>query len=97
MSDIFNLENVRYFRYIFKNSIDSSICRIVNDVNISVNTQDYLQRMQPIAVALDRAQRSFTTISDCIEIWNQLGTDLENQLTAVRSEFKKRRNMALGP
>lgn len=80
-----------------KDYIDSSVYRIVNDANISVNAQDYLKRMQPIAVALDRAQsqRSFTTISDCVEIWNQLGTDLENQPTSVRTAFNKRKNMAL--
>lgn len=51
-----------------KDDIDSAIVNIVNDVNVSVNAKDYLDRMLPIAVALDKVQKSSTMIATSVEI-----------------------------
>jgi len=78
-------------------AIDSTICRIVNDIKLTRNIQDYVQKMKPIAVALDRVQKSGTMIAEYVDIWHQLGTDLKNQPKAVLKEFNKRMAMAIGP
>lgn len=80
-----------------KESVDSNIYRIVNDINITNNARDFLLRMKPIAVALDRMQRDGSTIAVAVEIWRKLGGDLKGQPENVLKQFKKRKEMALTP
>lgn len=80
-----------------KELIDPNIFRIVNDINITVNAKDFLRRMKPIAVSLDRMQRDGTTIAVAVEIWKKLETDLLGQPDNVLKYFKKRKEMSLTP
>ena len=54
-----------------KDSIDNKIFTIVNDVHVTVNAQEYLQRMHPIAVALDRMQRGDTPLPQQLKFGNK--------------------------
>lgn len=80
-----------------KEFIDKDIFRIVNDINITINAKDFLQRMKPIAVSLDRMQRDGATISVAVEVWKKLENDLNEQPANVLKQFKKRKEMALTP
>lgn len=80
-----------------KSEIDAAIFKIVNDVSVANNAQDYLDIMLPIAVALDKVQKSNTMISTCVEIWHDLANDLQSQPSSVKKQVSVRRDMALGP
>jgi len=49
----------------------------VQDISIKRNAEDYLKRMNPIAVALDKAQSDTCKISDAVEVWKELSHDME--------------------
>jgi len=53
--------------------------------------------MLPIAVALDKVQKSSTMIATSVEIWHALANDLQSQPGSVRKQISARRDMALGP
>jgi len=53
--------------------------------------------MLPIAVALDKVQKSSTMIATSVEIWHALANDLQSQPGPVRKQISARRDMALGP
>lgn len=80
-----------------REEIDSDIFRIVNDIQITTNAKDFMTRMIPIAVALDRMQRDGTTIAVAVEIWNHLEKNFENLPVpaSVLRSFVNRRDMAL--
>jgi len=80
-----------------KDDIDKNIFQTVNDVNIAVNASDYMQRMNPIAIALDKAQRSDTMIADVVEVWHELEESLSGQPDNVMRSLKLRGDQALGP
>jgi len=80
-----------------KADIDSAIFKIVNDVSVANNAQNFLDMMPPIAVALDKVQKSNTMISTCVEIWHDLANDLQSQPSSVKKKLSARRDMALGP
>lgn len=80
-----------------KDAIESDIIKIVNDAQIAINANDLIARLDPIAIALDRVQRDYTTISICVEVWHKLEMDLSQQPLSVKKSFFKRKNMALGP
>lgn len=56
-------------------------------MNLKRNCQDYLSRLKPIAVALDKLQRTSTTIADSVEIWKDLDEILKTILP--QSDKKK--------
>ena len=39
-----------------RDNIDGMVAKKVQDINIKRNAKDYLRRMKPIAVALDKVQ-----------------------------------------
>lgn len=80
-----------------KENIDKDVFRIVNDIHITNNAKDFLQRMNPVAIALDRMQRDGSTIAVAVEIWRRLEEDLSTstQPEDVMKHFKRRRGMAL--
>lgn len=68
---------------------------MINDTNLAKTAEDYNRHMQPIAIAIDWAQRDNTTISIVVEVWEKLEKDLSNQPQIVKNAFKKRMDMAL--
>lgn len=80
----------------YKDQMDKEVYRIVNDAEIANSAMALLSRLDPIAKALDRAQRDGTTISVAVEIWHQLEKDLRSQPPNVKAAFKVRRDTALG-
>jgi len=78
-----------------KDSIDRTISNLVNDAAFAAKAKTYMELMMPISVALDRAQRSGTTIAVSVEIWHKLGLDLLEQATSVMKLFESRRDKAL--
>jgi len=79
-----------------KADIDSAIFKIVNDVSVANNAQDYHDMMLLIAVALDKVQKSNTMISTCVEIWHDLANDLQSQPSSVKKKLSAMRDMVLG-
>lgn len=80
-----------------KSEIDNEIQRLINDFDITNNAMEFLARLNPVSIALDRAQSDSTTIAVAVEIWNKLETELDtnNQPLRVQKDFEKRRNRAL--
>lgn len=60
-----------------RDTMDKDIAKLINDVALKRNAEDYLSRMKPIAVALDRMQRADCTIADAVHIWKELYTELQ--------------------
>lgn len=79
--------------------IDLQIARKVNDRALKRFAEDYLDRLKPISVALDKLQRDVALISDAVEVWHKLKTDLKDLLTDKKDVEKvdKRRNAAITP
>lgn len=77
--------------------IDDEICALVSDVDLTRQVADFLLRIKPVSIALDRVQRDNTNISIAVEVWFRLEKDLEGQPLSVLKEFEKRMKMALGP
>lgn len=55
---------------------DKDIARLINDVSLKRNVEDYLNRMQPIATALDNMHSESCTIADAVAIWRRLQDQL---------------------
>ena len=66
---------------------------------IFFNAEDYLQRLKPISVALDKVQRDNCFIAQAVDAWKQLETDLEevNQPLTVMKKVQERCSQALTP
>ena len=79
--------------------IDPQIARKVNDRALKRFAEDYLDRLKPISVALDKLQRDAALISDAVEVWHKLKTDLKDLVTDEKGVEKvdKRRNAAITP
>lgn len=77
--------------------IDKQIIRKVNDRALRRFAEDYLERLKPIAVALDKLQREDALISDAVEVWHKLVGDLQECLTEQEDLDKlfKRKQTAL--
>lgn len=45
-----------------KEVIETDIIKIVNDAQVAINATDLVSRLEPIAIALDRVQRDYTTM-----------------------------------
>ena len=51
-----------------REKIDGMIAKKVQDISIKRNTEDYLRRMKPIAVALDKVQSDSCKLSEVVEV-----------------------------
>lgn len=60
-----------------RNEVDGTIADNVRNLGIKRNAEDYLTRMKPIAVALDKVQRNTCVISEAVEVWLSLLSDLK--------------------
>ena len=78
-----------------RDKIESSITSIVANLGIKRSAEELLQRLKPIAVALDKVQRDDCTIADAVNIWKQLETDLPLETRDSKQKFKKRIQQAL--
>ena len=56
---------------------DRNIAAKVNDFALKRNAEDYLQRMRPIAVALDWIQSDSCKVSDAVHVWKKHDDDLK--------------------
>ena len=74
------------------------LSRKVEDVNLKRNVRDYLDIMEPIAVALDMTQRATCTIGECVGIWKDLKIKLEPALdNKGKKKIKERMSKILTP
>lgn len=79
-----------------RDNIDSKISKKVQDISIKRNAEDYLKRMKPIAVALDKVQSDTCKISDAVEVWKELSRDMEaSQSLNVATKVQHRSEQAL--
>lgn len=60
--------------------IDNDIIKLIKDDYLKKSTVEYLKRMRPIAMSLDRMQRANCTIADAVDIWNGLHDALKPHL-----------------
>ncbi|XP_045110374.1 uncharacterized protein LOC123504116 [Portunus trituberculatus] len=79
--------------------LDQEIIRKINDRTLKRTVKDYLERMKPIAVALNSVQRETTLISDAVEIWLKLKDDIKEYLTDEKdmNNFERIISVALTP
>lgn len=49
-----------------------------------MNAVDFVKRLSPITIALDRTQRNCTTIAIAVEIWHTLHLEFEEQPIKIR-------------
>ena len=78
-----------------RDKIDTYIVNIVNNLGIKRSAEELLQRLKPIAVALDKIQRDSCTIADTVDIWKTLEKDLALVTRDTKQKFKKRIQQAL--
>ena len=76
-------------------SVDSSIQRKIMEVNIFRKAKELFNQLQPIAIALDRAQGDKTTLADSYDIMNKLLN--EPALASSINIVKKRKEQAILP
>ena len=71
----------------------------MKDFALKKNAEDYLQRMRPIAVVLDRMQSDSCKISDAVHVWKKLEDDLKesHQPPRVMGKLLSRTKQALTP
>ena len=82
-----------------RDEIVRNIAAKVKDFALKRNAEDYLQRMRPIAVALDRMQSDSCKISDAVHVWKKLEDDLKesHQPPTVMKKLLSRTKQALTP
>lgn len=81
-----------------RDEIESSISDKVKNFGLKRNAEDYLQRMKPIAVALDKVQSDSCRISDAVDVWKQLESELsESQPSNIVKKVQNRSKQALTP
>ena len=66
----------------------TKISKKVQDISIKRNAEDYLKRMKPIAVALDKVQSDTCKIRDAVEVWKELSHDTSPGI--VHSKLRNR-------
>ena len=71
-----------------RDEIDRNIAEKVSNIGLKRNVEDYLTRMKPVSVALDRSQSDMCCISDVVDLWKQVETDLSSQPTTVLTKLK---------
>ena len=79
-----------------RDSIDVIVARKVQDLSIKRNAENYLKRMKPIAIALDKVQSDSCKLSESVEVWKRLSEDMaSSQPLVVSQKVEKRYNQAL--
>ena len=80
-----------------RGAIDSTVASKVQNISIKRNAEDYLQRLKPIAVALDRVQRDTCLLGGAVEAWKALGKDWEEseQPLSAMKKYQERYDQAL--
>ena len=56
--------------------IDQSVHQKVANLALKRSAEDLLERLQPIAIALDKVRSDGCTIADAVEVWKTLETKL---------------------
>ena len=80
-----------------REEIDSNICNQVLDITLKHKAMEYLSRMKPIAIALDKLQRDKCHLSDAVVIWKELQETFENMPLPDYMNFETRISAALTP
>ncbi|XP_076038547.1 uncharacterized protein LOC143023811 [Oratosquilla oratoria] len=73
-----------------REQIDVRVREKVSNLTLKRSAEDLLARLEPIAVALDKAQSDKCTIAEAVNMWKELITTLSNgrdALTAVRKRY----------
>ena len=73
-----------------REQIDVRVREKVSNLTLKWSAEDLLARLEPIAVALDKAQSDKCTIAEAVNIWKELITTLCNDrdaLTDVRKRY----------
>ena len=79
-----------------RDNIDGMIAKKVRDINVKRNAEDYLRRMKPIAVALDKVQSESCKLSEAVEVWKALEREMESlQPLYVTQKVQQRSKQAL--
>ena len=79
-----------------RDSIDVIVARKVQDLSIKRNAENYLKRMKPIAISLDKVQSDSCKLSESVEVWKRLSEDMaSSQPLVVSQKVEKRYNQAL--
>ena len=79
-----------------RDNIDGMVAKKVRDINIKKNAEDYLRRMKPIAVALDKVQSDSCKLSETVEVWKALELEMESsQPIVVTQRVQQRSKQAL--
>jgi hypothetical protein len=70
---------------------------MVRDLGLKERATDYLSKMKPISVALDKLQSDTCSICDAVIIWKDLEEAFEDMPLSVSSIFAARMTTALTP
>ena len=82
--------------YEHRDGIDAIVARKVQDISIKRIDENYLKRMKPNTIALDKVQSDSCMLSEAVEIWNRLSEDIaSSQPLVVLQKLDKRSNHAL--
>ena len=57
-------------------SFDVIVSRKLQNLSIKRNVEDYLKRMKPIAISLDKVQSDSCKLSEAVEVWKRLSEDM---------------------
>ncbi|KAI6647091.1 hypothetical protein LOD99_8928 [Oopsacas minuta] len=66
-----------------RDTINGMIAMKAQNINIKRNAEDYLKRMTPIAVALDKVQSDSCKLSDAVGVWKALKRDMDSLMPSV--------------
>ena len=77
--------------------IDPDIREKVLDINLKRQAVDYLSKMKPLAVALDRLQADNCHLADAVVIWKELADTFEDMPVEDFMKFESRMSIALTP
>ena len=82
-----------------RDQIHLDIANKVKNYSIKRNAEEFLVRLKPISIALDRIQRDNAIISDTVEVWKMLQADLKNtgQPNNVLTKVHNRATQAITP
>lgn len=80
-----------------RDKIDKDITNIVTNIGVKRSAEELMQRLKPIAVALDYIQRDSCNIAEAVEIWKKLKTELNLESRDTKKKFQKRIDQALSP
>ena len=80
-----------------REKLDTAICDKVMDMNLKRQAVEYLSKMKPIAVGLDRLQADNCHLADALVIWKDLAERFEDMPLADCKKLDSRMAIALTP